>query len=100
MAIDAEALSGVVNMLTFADAGEDVEQLLLFRLAVTDAVRGDERQPVPPRECDQHLIAVLFFADVMPLQLDMRPPLEDAGDFFQRVFIIAGEATQPLRVLL
>src|SRR4029079_10790235 len=42
----------------------------------------------------------LFVAPVMPLQLDMRPPLEDAGDFLNGGLVRAREAVQPARILL
>src|SRR5439155_2961234 len=96
----AEEASRFVNMLTFADAGEDVEQLLVLGTRVPDAVRSNERQPQLPREREQHLVAMLFLPDVMPLQLDVRTPFEDACDFLQRLFVVACEAVQPLGVLL
>ena len=58
--------------LSLADAGEDVVQLFVLRARVADAVGGDERQPFAPRIGDEHLVAVLFLADAMPLQLDVR----------------------------
>ena len=43
---------------------------------------------------------MFFIAPPMPLQLDVRPALEDAGDLPNGVVVGAREAMQPLGVLL
>src|SRR5687768_15516962 len=43
---------------------------------------------------------MLFLADVMALQLDVRAPFEDARDLVHRGVIGASEATQALGILL
>ena len=53
LAIDAEEPAGVVDVAPFADAGEDVVQLLVLGARIADAVRGDERQAQAPREIDE-----------------------------------------------
>ena len=115
LAIDAEEPAGVVDVAPFADAREDVVQLLVLGTRIADAVRGDERQTKTPREIDEGDVAMLFVAPVMPLQLDMRASAEDAADLVQqrfgfddaalrqrmreRPFIAAGDAVQSGRVL-
>ena len=72
-------------------------------------------KPKAPREIDERDVAMLFVAPVMPLQLDMRAPAEDAADLVQqrfglddaalrqrmrdRTFIAAGDAVQSGRML-
>ena len=103
------------TLLPFADAGEDVVQLLVLGARIADAVRGDERQAKAPREIDERDVAMLFVAPMMALQLDVRAPVEDAADLVQqrfrlvdaalrqrmreRPFIAAGDAVQSGRML-
>ena len=53
-----------------ADAGEDVERFARFGRGMADAIGGEERQAVTPREIDESLVARFFGAIVVALEFD------------------------------
>ena len=58
---------------TFADAGEDIGEIAVFRSRVAHPAGRHQRQPQIPRQIDERLIAMLFGAKTMALELDVEP---------------------------
>ena len=94
-----------------ADAGEDVENLPLFRLGILRALRCQQRQAEAARQRDGRLVARFLLAVVVPLQLDVNifatinrdEQFERASRFGhsavgqrmrQRTFVAAGDADE------
>ena len=75
-------------------------QLFVLCAGVADSVRSQQRESQPPGQRDEPLVVMFFLADEMALQLDMRPPFEDAADLLHRLVIGARQAVQPFHVLL
>ena len=80
LALRREKPSRAVERRVMADARHHVVELLVPGARVADAVGGQERQTQPAREVDERLVAVLFLAQAMPLELDVESPREDRGE--------------------
>ena len=97
-----------------ADARQDVVELLVLRAGVAHAIRREQRQPQPPRQIDERLVAVLLLAQVVPFELDVQSAREEAGQGLQerprgvepslcqsprdRPLLASGQAIQPIGV--
>ena len=98
-----------------ANAGEDIENLPLFRLGVLRALRGQQRQAKAARQLDGRLIAGFLLAVVVALQFDINILVPKDGDeLFERAaaclscrrwpahgqwaFVAAGQADQAIGI--
>ncbi len=66
-----EEAAGRIDRGVVADAGEDVEEVLVAPAGIAGAVRGDEGEAMRAGEVEENGIAGLLVADPVPLQLDV-----------------------------
>ncbi len=68
--VDGEQPSGFVDGGLVADAGENVQRFARFGRGVANAIGGDQRQAVMPREIDERLVEGFFGAIIVALEFD------------------------------
>ena len=84
LALRGEEAARAVERRVVADAGEDVVELLVLLPRVAHAVGGKEREPQPPRDIHERLVAPLLLPETMPLELDVEPSREDRAEPFEQ----------------
>ncbi len=77
LAVLVEPAAGGVEIGVEADARQDVVQRLVAAPGVAHSVGGHEWQPQPSGQLDERLVAPLFVAQPVALQLDVEPAVED-----------------------
>ena len=112
LGIAREQAAGGVECFVIADRGENVQRLAIDARGMRDAIRCQQRQVQTPRDFHGCLIARLFIAMQMPLQLDIyivapKNPAEPSHTFDsafdaaaaermrQRAFFAARQADEP-----
>ena len=85
LAVVRQQTSGSIERAMVADAGEDIQNLALFRLGILRALRCQQRQSQAARQFDRRLIAGLLRAVVVALQLDVNIFVAvDRDELFER----------------
>ena len=75
--------AGGVEGDSLADAGEDIGELFGLTAGVADPAGGDDGQPEAAGEIEHGLVAVLFVAEVVALDLDVEAAGEEIGEAFE-----------------
>src|SRR5271165_7394797 len=112
LAVASQQTAARIERAMVANAGEDIQNLALFRPGVLCSLRGQQRQLQAARQLDGSLIARLLCTVVVPLQFDINifSPV-DSNQLFQRgaarfhaavcqsasqrTFVAASEAIKP-----